>query len=300
MEQQSVSIAKAGIVCSLPARTAVIAAANPVGGHYNKAKTVSENIKMSSALLSRFDLVFILLDRPDEERDLLLSEHVMALHTGDDGASQSFSASKSQTSSTMSATDETDLLMRLINQPPKQSPIPPKLLRKYIGYAKKYCPSPTLSPEACDILQEFYLSLRENQSTSDYTPITTRQIESMVRLSEARARLELRDVVTKQDAEDVVQIVRQSLKEAFEDDFQCFDFRKTSGMSSRKQQTAFVSLLNQRSKQSFNPIFSMSELFNIAREAHLNIPSFEDFIENLNFQGYLLKQGGGNYKLQTV
>lgn len=66
MEQQSISIAKAGIVCSLPARTSILAAANPIGGHYNKAKTVSENLKMNSALLSRFDLVFILLDKPDE------------------------------------------------------------------------------------------------------------------------------------------------------------------------------------------------------------------------------------------
>ena len=67
MEQQSISIAKAGLVCSLPARTCVIAAANPVGGHYNKAKSVSENLRMNSALLSRFDLVFILLDKPDHE-----------------------------------------------------------------------------------------------------------------------------------------------------------------------------------------------------------------------------------------
>ena len=77
MEQQSISIAKAGMVCTLPARCGVIAAANPVGGHYNRAKTVSENLKISSALLSRFDLVFILLDNPDEKRDQLLSEHVM-------------------------------------------------------------------------------------------------------------------------------------------------------------------------------------------------------------------------------
>eukprot|EP00057_Strongylocentrotus_purpuratus_P007225 XP_011661699.1 PREDICTED: DNA helicase MCM8 [Strongylocentrotus purpuratus] len=82
MEQQSISIAKAGVVCSLPARTSILAAANPVGGHYNKAKTVSENLKMSGPLLSRFDLVFILLDKPDEEMDSLLSEHVMALHAG--------------------------------------------------------------------------------------------------------------------------------------------------------------------------------------------------------------------------
>lgn len=66
MEQQCISIAKAGIVCSLPARTSILAAANPVGGHYNKAKTVSENLKMKGPLLSRFDLVFILLDKPDE------------------------------------------------------------------------------------------------------------------------------------------------------------------------------------------------------------------------------------------
>jgi DNA helicase MCM8 len=104
MEQQRISIAKAGIVSSLSARTSVLAAANPCGGHYNRAKTVVENLKMSPALLSRFDLIFILLDkcvgcggllhvgqlparvyvlcRPDNARDLLLSEHVMRLHSG--------------------------------------------------------------------------------------------------------------------------------------------------------------------------------------------------------------------------
>ncbi|XP_033102817.1 DNA helicase MCM8-like [Anneissia japonica] len=82
MEQQSISLAKAGIVCNLPARAAILAAANPVGGHYNKAKIVSENLKMGSALLSRFDLVFILVDKPDEQMDSMLSEHVMAMHAG--------------------------------------------------------------------------------------------------------------------------------------------------------------------------------------------------------------------------
>ncbi len=72
-------------MCSLPARTSILAAANPIGGHYNKAKTVSENLKMGSALLSRFDLVFILLDKPDEEMDHMLSEHVMALHANKRG-----------------------------------------------------------------------------------------------------------------------------------------------------------------------------------------------------------------------
>lgn len=82
MEQQTISIAKAGVVCCLPARTSILAAANPVGGHYNKAKTVSENLRLGPALLSRFDLVFILLDKPDRRMDCMLSEHVMALHSG--------------------------------------------------------------------------------------------------------------------------------------------------------------------------------------------------------------------------
>lgn len=66
MEQQTVSIAKAGVICTLPARTTVLAAANPAGGHYNKGKTVAENLRLGQALLSRFDLVFILLDQPNE------------------------------------------------------------------------------------------------------------------------------------------------------------------------------------------------------------------------------------------
>ncbi len=80
MEQQSVSLAKSGVVCTLPSRAAVLAAANPSGGHYDRARTVSENLRLSPALLSRFDLVFILLDRPDSERDGMLSDHIVRLH----------------------------------------------------------------------------------------------------------------------------------------------------------------------------------------------------------------------------
>lgn len=80
MEQQVVSVAKAGVICSLPARTCILAAANPAGGHYDKSKTISENLKMKPALLSRFDLVFIQLDRPNAHLDNLLTAHVQRLH----------------------------------------------------------------------------------------------------------------------------------------------------------------------------------------------------------------------------
>jgi DNA replicative helicase MCM subunit Mcm2 (Cdc46/Mcm family) len=82
MEQQEVTIAKAGLCATLPARTSVLAAANPVEGHYNRGRTLMENLKMSDAMLSRFDLVFLLLDKPDELQDQLLSDHILAMHSG--------------------------------------------------------------------------------------------------------------------------------------------------------------------------------------------------------------------------
>ena len=75
-------MAKAGLVASLPARTSLLAAANPAGGQYNRAKTLLQNLKMSAAMLSRFDIIFVLLDQPDQRRDERLSEHVMAMHSG--------------------------------------------------------------------------------------------------------------------------------------------------------------------------------------------------------------------------
>jgi MCM P-loop domain len=83
MEQQEVTVSKAGLSATMPAETGVIGAANPADGHYHRGKTVMENLKLSDAMLSRFDLIFLLLDRPDEIQDQLLSEHILALHAGE-------------------------------------------------------------------------------------------------------------------------------------------------------------------------------------------------------------------------
>uniref|UniRef100_A0A6Q2WQ01 DNA helicase MCM8 n=1 Tax=Esox lucius TaxID=8010 RepID=A0A6Q2WQ01_ESOLU len=185
MEQQTISLAKAGLVCSLPARTSVIAAANPVGGHYNRAKTVSENLKMGSALLSRFDVVFLLLDVPDESHDRKLSEHVMAVRSGKGGASSAMvTRDDIQSQHSLLEPVETPLSDRLQVCPGEYvDPIPPSLLRKYVGYARRYV-HPSLSASAAQTLQEFYLSLRSHTHAADATPITTRQLESLIRLTE--------------------------------------------------------------------------------------------------------------------
>ncbi|KAJ2760628.1 DNA replication licensing factor mcm8, partial [Coemansia nantahalensis] len=231
MEQQSVSIAKGGLVCSLPARASVIAAANPAGGHYNKAKTVSENLKINGALLSRFDLVFILLDRPDVDMDKFLSEHVMALHSGtqprDEGASQRPAHGHAAPGDDGGGVDAPSFGDSLRVRPGERiDAIPPVLLRKYVAYARKYV-HPRLSPEATAKLRDFYLELRRNHRSVDSTPITTRQLEALVRLAEARARAELREVVTESDADNVVEIMRHSLFQTYEDEAGAMDFGRS-------------------------------------------------------------------------
>ncbi|KAF7704553.1 hypothetical protein HF521_021625 [Silurus meridionalis] len=231
MEQQSISLAKAGIVCTLPARTSIIAAANPVGGHYNKAKTVSENLKMGSALLSRFDLVFILLDIPNEDHDHMLSEHVMAMRGGRKDVISGLTATRAciqeSNISILEISSNKPLSERLkVLLGETLDPIPHQLLRKYVGYARHYV-HPSLSVEAAQVLQEFYLELRKQNQSADSTPITTRQLESLIRLTEARARLELREKATQSDAEDVVEIMKHSLTDTYSDEFGRLDFDRS-------------------------------------------------------------------------
>ncbi|KAI3442971.1 DNA helicase [Psidium guajava] len=231
MEQQCVSIAKAGLVASLSARTSILAAANPVGGHYNRAKTVNENLKMSAALLSRFDLVFILLDKPDELLDKQVSEHIM------------------------------------------------------------------MSKPAAEILQKFYLRLRDHNTSADSTPITARQLESLVRLAEARARVDLREEITVQDALDVVEIMKESLYDKYMDEHGFVDFGRSSGMSQQKEAKRFLSALNKQSELQQKDCFSISEIYSLADRISLRVPDIDTFVDNLNSVGYLLKKGPRTYQV---
>ncbi|XP_003953726.3 DNA helicase MCM8 isoform X2 [Pan troglodytes] len=307
MEQQSISLAKAGVVCSLPARTSIIAAANPVGGHYNKAKTVSENLKMGSALLSRFDLVFILLDTPNEHHDHLLSEHVIAIRAGKQRTISSATVarmnSRDSNTSVLEVVSEKPLSERLKVVPGETiDPIPHQLLRKYIGYARQYV-YPRLSTEAAQVLQDFYLELRKQSQRLNSSPITTRQLESLIRLTEARARLELREEATKEDAEDIVEIMKYSMLGTYSDEFGNLDFERSqhgSGMSNRSTAKRFISALNNVAERTYNNIFQFHQLRQIAKELNIQVADFENFIGSLNDQGYLLKKGPKVYQLQTM
>ncbi|XP_042241405.1 DNA helicase MCM8-like [Homarus americanus] len=308
MEQQSISIAKAGIVCSLPARVSILAAANPIGGHYNKAKTVSENLRMKGALLSRFDLVFILLDKPDEELDNLLSEHVMALHSNKAGRAQlpgGVRVSRQDLLDTVSSiTDREKPLSEQLKYCSNEvfDPIPHQLMRKYICYSRKYV-QPRITPGAAKILQKFYLDLRHRYQDNNSVPITTRQLESLIRLTEARARCEMREEATEDDACDVVEVMRCSMMDTFSDEFGLLDFQRShhgSGSSSRGQMKKFVSALQKMSDNTYKSMYSVDEMRSIARQANIQVRDFGDFIASLNHQGYLLKKGRNVYQLMTA
>ncbi|CAM6118553.1 unnamed protein product [Calypogeia fissa] len=302
MEQQSVSVAKAGLVASLSARTSVLAAANPVGGRYNRAKTVNENLKMSAALLSRFDLVFILLDKPDEAMDQRLSEHILALHAGSVERQHAAQRAFLEPSGSTRYRRANDLSLKTRLKLDRHAdrdfePLPPQLLRKYIAYARQYV-FPRLSDEASAVLKEFYLQLRKNAG-ADGTPITARQLESLVRLAEARAKLELREEITKQDALDVVEIMKESLVDKFIDEHGCLDFGRSGGLSHQKEAKRFLNALQQRADLRQDALITTAELYSIADEIELKVKNLEAFIENLNNAGYLLKKGHTKFQVQS-
>ncbi|UCE44299.1 MAG: Minichromosome maintenance protein MCM, partial [Candidatus Bathyarchaeota archaeon] len=180
MEQHTVSVAKGGIVATLNARTAILAAANPALGRYEPYQTVAENISLPVTILSRFDLIFVLRDVPEKEMDAEMTQHILDLH---------------RTGIT-----------------PVEPPIAPDLLRKYISYTKNL--KPTLTDEATSRLKDFYLVMR-SASETEGTPIaiTARQLESLVRVAEARARVAHRQEILAEDAEASINIMKRSLGE---------------------------------------------------------------------------------------
>ncbi len=314
MEQQSVSIAKSGVVCTLPSRTAVLAAANPVGGHYNRAKTVSENLRLNPALLSRFDLVFILLDRPDSEIDGLLSDHIVRLHASRSGRGFFPAATPSRTgdhrafsvcSSPASLLSVADTLLDRLRRRPNETiePVPPDLLRKYIAYARAWT-SPSLDDGARQVLQDFYLELRRQYHgpgpSGDCVPITLRQLESLIRLTEARARLEIRQVATAEDARDVVDIMRASMADTLSTSNSSLDFSRSlhgSGTSTRGAAKKFVAALQRHAEATRKSTFSVQEMKHVLSACGARVASFVDFLDSLNTQGFLLKKSSNMYQL---
>jgi len=184
MEQNTVSVAKAGITVTLNARTTIIAAANPIAGKFLPEKLLTEQIDLPPTLISRFDLIFILRDEPNPVKDSLIAQHIFKVRQQ----------------------EEVDI------------PIPFELLKKYIAYAKRNI-KPKFSREAMDKAIKYYVDVRtrtkntEEENDVKTLPITPRQLEAIIRLSEAYAKMRLSPIVEKSDVQAVIKLLEYTWRD---------------------------------------------------------------------------------------
>lgn len=192
MEQQSISISKAGIVTSLQARCAIIAAANPIGGRYNSTIPFAQNVELTEPILSRFDVLCVVRDTVDPAIDELLAQFVVESH----GRSHPSVAGTNVTPSQKTV-----------------SPIPQDLLRKYILYARERV-SPKLHQMDQDKISRLYADLRRESLATGSFPITVRHLESIFRLSEAFAKMRLSEFVSTGDVDAAIRVTVESFVQA--------------------------------------------------------------------------------------
>ena len=191
MEQQTISIAKAGLQATLNARTSILAAANPVGGRYNRKMSLKANVAMSAPIMSRFDLFFVILDECNESVDMNIAKHIINVHRFQEQA--------------ISPEFNTESMQR------------------FIKYAKTF--EPKLTPEASDILVEKYRLLRQDDSSfgasmggKNSYRITVRQLESLIRLSEAVARVHCTNTILPEFVREAYSLLKQSIIHVEKDD----------------------------------------------------------------------------------
>ncbi|MEM2963393.1 MAG: minichromosome maintenance protein MCM [Candidatus Anstonellales archaeon] len=205
MESQTISIAKAGIVAKFRAKTAILAAANPKMGRFDPGKPPGEQFDIPTTLLSRFDLIFPIIDIMDEEKDTKLAQHILKIHR------------KAAERSALEEGDEKEREGEFKEEVSDPDQISQELLRKYISYARKEI-RPVLTPEAENRLQDYYVQLRSQAKRSGGgVPITPRQIEGLIRMSEASAKIRLSEKVELQDAERAIRLMDWILHKVYTD-----------------------------------------------------------------------------------
>ncbi|MFC5135541.1 MULTISPECIES: LAGLIDADG family homing endonuclease [Haloferacaceae] len=203
LEQQKISVSKAGINATLKARCSLLGAANPKYGRFDQYEPIGEQIDLEPALISRFDLIFTVTDSPDPEHDSRLAKHIIKTNYAGELNTQREELATSEFTSDQVA-EVTQEVAPAIDA---------ELLRKYVAHAKRSC-YPTMTEEAKELIEEFYVDLRSKGADEDApVPVTARKLEAMVRLSEASARVRLSDTVEREDADRATDIVESCLKD---------------------------------------------------------------------------------------
>lgn len=223
MESQRISVAKAGITATLQCRCSMLAAANPKYGRFEDRDTISNQIDLPPALLSRFDMIFVLTDIPDEGMDSDITDHILNSHRRGE-------VRGADLSEPIIGVD----IDKIIDETSSAEPVYAKdILRKYVAYSKGIVP--VMTEEARDIIKDSYMNIRRRgQGVDESVPITARQLEGYVRISEASAKSRLSRLVEAHDANRAVRMMEYYLGKIASPDGSPWDIdRLTSGISKR-------------------------------------------------------------------
>ncbi|MEM3341551.1 MAG: minichromosome maintenance protein MCM [Thermoplasmata archaeon] len=289
MEQQSISVSKAGIMATLPSRCSILAAANPKYGRFDEYSSIAQQINLMPSLLSRFDAIFPVSDKPDPRWDSQLARHIITTHQ--------IGAVEMLKKRLESGEVQTTPVIISDGRIEKRTPaISKELLKKYVSYAKKNV-IPVMTEDAKQMLVEFYVNVRKSGKENATVPMTARQIEAFVRLSEASARVRLSDEVTVEDVKRAISIIEYYLhKVASEDGKLDIDIINTGTSSS--QRTRMVVITNIISDLSSTGKAASEEDI-IAHAARQNIPEdvVKETLRKLREEGRIYSPSHGTYKV---
>ncbi|PIU62253.1 AAA family ATPase [archaeon CG07_land_8_20_14_0_80_38_8] len=266
MEQQTISISKANVQATLNCQTSIIAAANPKYGRFDPYKPIAEQIDMPITLLSRFDLIFPIRDIPDKEEDTKLAEHILLGHQ-DAGRYEPM--------------------------------IPPEIVRKYVSYAKQTV-KPKLTDAAVEEIQNFFVNLRNkevmHENEARAVPLTPRQLEALVRLSEASAKIRLSKKVLKQDAKRAISLMKSYLTRlGMDPETQELDIdRVISGTTTSQRSKIYeiIDLLKDLEK-SFGRDVPVNEIITEAKSRGIDELRAEEIIEKMKRSGEIYEPKHG-------
>ena len=267
MEQQTVSISKAGINATLMSRCAVLGAANPKFGRYDENEPFPAQTEFPATLLSRFDLIFVIVDRPGKV-DNDMADYILKVHRAGESIASGRGGEKAQVYPVF----EHDFL------------------KKYIIYARKTC-FPLMSPKASDMIKKFYVDRRASTSKQGTVSITPRQLEALVRLSEASARVRLSDRVDEQDVERAERLMESFLNQTtVVNGIPDVDIILT-GFAQKDRKAAFslTDIIRRLMEASPNRWASLKDIIEEARSAGVDQSQVERTLEMMNKKGTIIK-----------
>ncbi len=288
MEQQEISVAKAGIQATLRSRCAVIGGANPKMGRFDSYAPIHEQINMPPALLSRFDLIFSMKDEPHKEMDEKLASYILRNHR----AGQVAMHREHRPDGQYSAEEERFLFEKITPE------LVPEFLRKYVAYAKRNI-FPVLDDDAITLIKDYYVDLRNAQAEG--IAFTARQLEAFVRLSEASARVRLSEVATMDDAKRAIGIVEYYLKGVGMDpESGTFDIDMiVTGTShtQRDRMTTMIQIIRDLGKDSKHKVADREQILERAAAEGIEAEKADAALQQLKAKGQVYEPRAGNYRL---